>query len=116
MSITKLTEKIKPSYKSPGVISMWHSVYPILKANYVLVNNIGKVSLVDGRKYQGDLEGLLKNVLLIRDDFILPTMLINGYNNSQDYDGEQLEFLLLNENILNRYLLARVRSIRLQQQ
>lgn len=113
MSISKLSEKIKTTYKSPGIISMWHSVYPILKANYVVINNTGKVTLVDGRKYQGDLEGLFKNVLRIKEEFILPTMLVNGYNNSQDYDGTQLEFLLLNENILNRYLLSRVRSIRL---
>ena len=69
-----------------------------------------KACVTDGNKYKGDLAGLFKHVIGVRPDFILPHILANGYNSSTDYDGTQLEFIVLNDSTLNRLLTMMQRS------
>lgn len=106
MKFELLTSRIPMLNKTDYITRMWITVYPILKTKYVLLNKLGKVSSVTGRKYTGDLEGLLRNELSIGNDYVLPTLLVNGYLNSQDYDGRQTEFLLVDDRMLNRFLMS----------
>ena len=110
MAMTKITNLIDTDNKSEYITKMWTAVYPVLREKYVLTNKLGKVNIADAKKYEGDLEGLLRDKLEIRQEYILPTMLVNGYIYSQSYKGDKLEFVYVDDRMLNRYLQAFKRS------
>lgn len=110
MAMTKITNLIDTDNKSEYITKMWTAAYPVLREKYVLTSKLGKVNIADAKKYEGDLEGLLRDKLEIRQEYILPTMLVNGYINSQSYKGDKLEFVYVDDRMLNRYLQAFKRS------
>ena len=106
----RLTDNINTENKSCYIDKMWHAVYPILREEYVVVGKVGNVDVATAKKFKGDLEGLLLTQFQINKDYILPTMLVNGYNNSQDYQGDRLNFVFVDDRILNRYLNSFLRT------
>lgn len=106
----KLSNSISHSNKSLYIDKMWHAVYPILREEYVIANKVGSVDVADAKKFKCDLEGLLISKFNIAPDYVLPTMLVNGYKNSQDYRGERLQFIFVDDRILSRYLNAFIRT------
>lgn len=106
----KLSNSISHSNKSLYIDKMWHAVYPILREEYVIANKVGSVDVADAKKFKCDLEGLLISKFNIAPDYVLPTMLVNGYKNSQDYRGERLQFVFVDDRILSRYLNAFIRT------
>lgn len=113
MAYTPLAAEINTYNKDRYLTNMWTSMYPYLKEYYTLVTTIKTVSVTDANKFMGDLAGMMKHVMGIHPDFIIPNILANGYNCSTDYDGRQLDFIILNENILRRLLTMLQRSKRL---
>ena len=101
----KLTNAINTDNKSCYIDKMWQAIYPILREEYIIV-----------KKFRGDLEGLLLSRFQIRKDFILTTMLVNGYKNSQDYEGEKLTFVFVDDRILSRYLNAFLRTEKIKEE
>lgn len=113
MAFEPLHASIQGYNKEKYYDTMWISMYPYLKEKYTLATSIKKVSVTDANRFIGDLAGLFKHVIQISPDFILPHILVNGYNSSCDYDGTQLEFILLDNNILSRIQTMLHRSKRL---
>ena len=93
MAMSKISNLIDTDNKSEYITKMWTAVYPVLREKYVLTSKLGKVNIADAKKYEGDLEGLLRDKLEIRQEFILPTMLV-----------------YVDDRMLNRYLQAFKRS------
>lgn len=116
MAFTPLADEIKDYNKNKYINTRWIAMYPYLKENYTLATTIKTVTVTDGNKYKGDLAGLFKHVIGVRLDFILPHILANGYHSSTDYDGTQLEFIVLNDSTLNRLLTMMQRSKTLNDQ
>ena len=112
----RLTNTINTENKSCYIDKMWQAVYPILREEYIIVNKIGNIDVATAKKFRGDLEGLLLSRFQIRKDFILPTMLVNGYKNSQDYEGEKLTFVFVDDRILSRYLNAFLRTEKIKEE
>ena len=110
IAMEKLSNSISNTNKSLYIDKMWHAVYPILRENYVIANKVGSIDIADAKKYKSDLEGLLIAKFNISKDYVLPTMLVNGYRNSQDYRGERLQFVFVDDRILGRYLNAFIRT------
>lgn len=110
LTMERLTNNINTDNKSCYMDKMWHAVYPILREEYVLVGKTGNIDVATAKKFKGDLEGLLLSQFHIAKEYILPTMLVNGYINSQDYQGERLTFVFIDEVILSRYLHAFLRT------
>ena len=106
----KLSNSISNTNKSLYIDKMWHAVYPILREHYVVANKVGSIDIADAKKYKSDLEGLLIAKFNVSKDYVLPTMLVNGYRNSQDYRGERLQFVFVDDRILGRYLNAFIRT------
>ena len=104
-----LSDTLDIRTKTSYVNQSWHNVYPVLKTSFI-TTEILKCTGIDAKKYIGDLYGLFTNIFNIPHQFLLPYMLVNGYKNPQDYDGKQTEFLDLDQNKLNLYLMAFVRT------
>lgn len=112
----RLTNAINTNNKSCYIDKMWHTIYPILREEYVVVNKVGNIDVATAKKFRGDLEGLFLSIFQINKDFILPTMLVNGYNNSQDYQGDRLTFVFVDDRILSRYLNAFLRTEKIKEE
>ena len=108
-AFTSLTDTMDIRNKSNYIVQSWHNVYPVLKMSFIS-GNILSCSSIDAKKFTGDLFGLFSVVFNIPHQYFLPYMLVNGYNNPQDYDGKQTEFLDLDQNKLNLYLMAFTRT------
>lgn len=109
MAFTKIQAEMSIPTKDKYITNMWCSVFPILKQKHI-IPKLFTVSVVDGKKYAGDLEGLMRNVLNVPSQYVLPNMLVNGYKSSHDYNGYDLTFILVDELILGRYYNSFIRS------
>lgn len=85
---------------SEELVIKWNHVSDIIKQNYVINETTIEGNL--GYKYRGDLYGLFRE-LEIDPKFYYIYGLVNGCINSSDYDGKNLRFKYINNDILNRY-------------
>ena len=90
------------------VIDMWNNVIPMLRP-YINIE-YKTISIDQAYRYRGDFYGLLKVLLEIEEAYIYPTMLINGFRDSTDYDGNNTKILIPDLSTLDTYL-----SVYLQQ-
>ena len=106
----KLSNKIDiNTIKEKELFQMWNSIAPILKFKYIVDERS-----VDGaiaNKYKFDFEGLLINEFKIHKEFIYPTILVNGYSSSTDYNGETKRILIIDDKIMYDYLRMFIRNI-----
>jgi len=76
------------------MLNKWDSARDILEKNYI--DRTLTIDIATAAKYRFDLAGLFK-YSGIHQRFIYPHILVNGYNSSLEYDGNILEFKLINE-------------------
>jgi hypothetical protein len=88
-------------YNSERLIIKWNNIIDILKTSNKLETIT--VSSVISEKYRFDLEGMFKNELNIKEEHIYPNIRINGYDSSNTYEGNKIEFKLLDPILLDRY-------------
>lgn len=85
---------------SATLVHKWNSVIEELKT-YDIVNTID-ISGVIAEKYRYDMEGLLI-YLNVNRRYIYPTMRVNGFNSSREYDGSVLSIKILDNKTLFYY-------------
>jgi hypothetical protein len=83
------------------LVSKWNTVIKILSENHISKQIEIKPSIVE--KYKGDLWGLFKNEVGLQDEYIYPTIRVNGYTSSSSYNGEKLRFDIISNNKLAMY-------------
>lgn len=89
------------SYLTTDLVSKWNTIIKILSENHITKQIEVKPATVE--KYKGDLWGLFKNEVGLQDEYIYPTIRINGYPSSSSYNGEKLRFDILDSNKLSMY-------------
>lgn len=104
-----LIDKIPTNTNNKELNSMWIINYPVLKEQLVAMAEPMTVTVNEAQKYRGDLAGLFA-IKGVKSQFILPNILVNGYTCSDDYDGQVLEFVRLNEVPLQRLLVMTLRT------
>lgn len=79
----------------------WQRVKLILMRNHVV--SVKETTPLYAEKYKFDLWGLFRDVFFIDTPYIYPHMICNGYDSSNIYNGNQLRFNILDNNILTTY-------------
>jgi hypothetical protein len=79
----------------------WAMVVPKLK-EAAIVREI-EMTPVQAEKYKGDLHGLFKNEMSMRETHIYPHILVNGYDSSSCFDGTNLKLYILDESKVEVY-------------
>lgn len=106
-----LSEKIDTkTIKDKYIYQMWNSIASILKYKYIVNEKTIEPAVAD--KYKFDFEGLLINELKIHKEFAYPTMLVNGYSSSYNYNGDNTKILIVDDSIMFDYLSMFARNLK----
>jgi len=84
------------------LISKYNSIIQTLKNNHTATTLTVTPSIAN--MYIGDLYGLFKVILNVPLDSIYPNMVANGYKCSQDYNGDKVTFIILDNDVINDYV------------
>lgn len=97
-----LYKTIKPNGLDEELVKMWNTIAPILSIKYV--SGVKEITPQAANMYRYDLYGIFKNIIMVPEEYIYPHIRANGYDSSYNYDSKRLRFLLIDSNILSRYL------------
>ncbi|EPU3828895.1 hypothetical protein ACVWU4_000875 [Campylobacter coli] len=97
-----LTSSLTESeYISKDIILKWNSIVPVIERTTTLKDVT--IDIKDANLYTHNLEGLLRDKFNINKEFVYPTIRINGYDCSEQYDGRALSFKLIDPYTLEKY-------------
>lgn len=96
-----LGNRIKSLPISSAGVDKWFNMRHLLN-NYVVATNV--ISPTEAEKFKFDLAGLFKIKFEMKEELILPHILVNGYNSSTEYNGDRLEFKFLDYGSLQTFI------------